>query len=325
VWNYRNRSAGDRWFAHAKPDFVVISQGSNTDGVDWALACKERKIRYALIAHAASEHSWPDDAQVVRIRSACAGASNCFFVCHANAELTSRQIGAHIERMRVVRNPYKVSYRASPPWPQAKEELKLACVGRLDVGPKGQELLLAVLSDEKWKRRSLSVTFLGRGPNEGVLRRLAAKYQLTNATFGGFVKDIQSVWAEHHALILPSRIEGLPLAVVEAMLCGRPCIVTNAGGNAELIQDDVTGFVATAATVADIDRALERAWQRRNDLRAMGRLAGEEVRKHIPENPAGEFVRILLELAGSSQTMAARDDAATDGAVLEAPSGVVTT
>ena len=58
------------------------------------------------------------------------------------------------------------------------------------------------------------------------------------------------IWAEHHALVLPSRFEGMPLVVVEAMLCGRPCIVTDVGGNAELIRDGINGFLAKAPTGA---------------------------------------------------------------------------
>ena len=152
----------------------------------------------------------------------------------------------------MIRNPYKVSYDASPSWPDG-DELKLACVARLEMGPKGQDLLLEVLSAEKWRRRPVRVTIWGKGPNEGVLRRMADSYELKNVAFGGFVADIEQVWAGHHALILPSRMEGLPLAVVEAMLCGRACIVTNVAGNAELIEDNVTGFVGAGAC-GGIDR-----------------------------------------------------------------------
>ncbi len=48
-------------------------------------------------------------------------------------------------------------------------------------------------------------------------------------------------------------------SIVEAILSGRVPIVTNVGGNAEVIDDDVTGFVANAATEDEIDEAMERA------------------------------------------------------------------
>lgn len=60
---------------------------------------------------------------------------------------------------------------------------------------------------------------------------------LTNVAFLGHVENVEDVWAKHNALLLPSRFEGMPLVVVEAMLCGRPCIATDVGGNSELIQE----------------------------------------------------------------------------------------
>ena len=57
--------------------------------------------------------------------------------------------------------------------------------------------------------------------------------------------------------MLPSRFEGLPLALVEAMLCPRPAVVTNVAGNTEVIEDGETGFVAAAPTAGHLDEAME--------------------------------------------------------------------
>lgn len=98
-------------------------------------------------------------------------------------------------------------------------------------------------------------------------------------------------------MILPSRAEGLPLSLVEAMMCGRPAIVTNVGGNAEVIEDRVTGFLAAPAE-DDIDAALDAAWERRHELREMGLLAASRIRELVPPNPAELFADMLLEIAG---------------------------
>ena len=44
-------------------------------------------------------------------------------------------------------------------------------------------------------------------------------------------------------------VRGVAAFVVEAMLCGRPCIATDVGGNRELIRDGINGFLANAPTV----------------------------------------------------------------------------
>jgi len=112
------------------------------------------------------------------------------------------------------------------------------------------------------------------------------------------VDNIEAIWASHHALVLPSRYEGLPLAVVEAMLCGRFCIVTDVGGNTELVKDNVNGFVAMAPKAECLDEAMERAWQRRESWCEIGQAASVSVRKVIHRDPIDKFVsevKLLLE------------------------------
>ena len=67
-----------------------------------------------------------------------------------------------------------------------------------------------------------------------------------------------------------SRAEGTPLALVEAMLCGRPAIVSDVGGNQEWVTEGQTGFVAEAPVIGPTRAALERAWSARQDWKAMG-------------------------------------------------------
>ena len=153
------------------------------------------------------------------------------------------------------------------PWPGREDEcLRLACVARLYLLDKGQDILLRVLARKKWKGRDLHVSFFGRGINAEALSDLAARLGLLNISFEGHTDDIPSIWKKHHALILPSRAEGLPLSLVEAMMCGRAAVVTKVGGNAEVVQDGVTGFLA-APDEDSIDAALEKVWARRGELR----------------------------------------------------------
>ena len=98
-------------------------------------------------------------------------------------------------------------------------------------------------------------------------------------------------------LILPSRHEGMPLAVVEAMMCGRPCLVTNVSGNPEYVTDGITGFIAAGATVDAVDEALERAWLHQEQLKKMGQAAYEAIRRQVPKDPIQVFARELILLA----------------------------
>ncbi len=283
-----------KWLDKFKPDFVIVSQGSNFDGVPWMLECKRRNIPYAVIAQMAAEFDWPAQDIAGPAGEAYTSAKRACFVSQGNLELTQKQISMRLENAEVVRNPFNVSYNVSVSWPENNIPLKLACIGRLIAHAKGQDLLIDVLSMKKWQDRPLHVTFFGSGPNRVTLENRIKMLGLQNLSFGGFVSDIKEIWADHHGLVLPSRYEGLPLVVVEAMLCKRMCIVTDVPGNAELVQDNLDGFVAIAANARCLDEAMERAWLQRHKWEDMGNLAAKNVREAVPRDPIKYFIDRLI-------------------------------
>jgi glycosyltransferase involved in cell wall biosynthesis len=282
-----------RWLNALATDLVVISQAGNLDGVEWMLACRKRGIPYVALCEGAAEFGWPDDPLAEDARLGYTGAAACCFVSETNLRLTERQLACDLPSARVVRNPFKVRFDADVPWP-TEDVLRFACVARLEAKAKGQDLIFQVLAREKWRRRPVEVTLCGSGPNERAFRRLVANSGLSaRVTFAGHVDEIERVWASHHALLLPSRMEGLPLALVEAALCGRPAVVTDVGGNREVVVDGETGFVCDAATVALLDGALERAFSRARDLREMGAKAAARARTLFPPDPCDTFATAL--------------------------------
>jgi glycosyltransferase involved in cell wall biosynthesis len=96
---------------------------------------------------------------------------------------------------------------------------------------------------------------------------------------------------------MPSRIEGLPLAVVEAMLCGRPVVATDVAG-AELVEDGITGFLAEAPSAGCVGNALERFWARKEEATEIGATAAERIRQLVPPNPVRVFADKIRGLLG---------------------------
>jgi glycosyltransferase involved in cell wall biosynthesis len=286
------------WLGAERPDLAVISLVGHTGGVSESAACRRRGIPYVLVIQAAGEGIWPADEELDRLAESYTGAVAVCFVSEANRRVVERQFGQPLPNARVVRNPFNVRADAALDWPGDGPPFRLACVGRLDPQHKGQDLVIEVLGRPKWRDRALSVTFVGRDGAERRLKRLA-EWRGANVRFPGFSTDIEQVWAGHHALILPSRVEGLPLALVEAMVCGRPAIVTDVAGNAEMIEDGVSGFVAPAPTVDLLDDALERAWQRRGDWKAMGEVAGSRIRDLVSADPAAVFADAIEQTAAA--------------------------
>jgi glycosyltransferase involved in cell wall biosynthesis len=214
-------------------------------------------------------------------------------VSASNLDLLRQQLGEPLKNAEVVRNPYNTSTASPPPWPDEREGWRLASVARIEIAAKGQDLLLQTLARPEWRDRPVELNLYGSGPDDSALRRMAGMLQLKNVKFHGHVTDIRAIWAQNHLLVLPSRFEGLPLVLVESMWCGRPAVVTDVGGNAELCVDGETGFVAPAATPSIFASALQRAWDRRLEWQRMGQNARIRVEELIPKDPVALFCERL--------------------------------
>jgi glycosyltransferase involved in cell wall biosynthesis len=286
-------------------DLVVLSLGDNwglADGLTWLEAIRSSGHKYVVIAQSAVVYWWPADNDAEKVAKCYDNACAAYFVSQANLELSRRQFGSPLRNAKVVRNPFNVRYDARSPWPDDfADGLALAFVGRLDVISKGQDLLLEVLGLPHWRERKVRLSLIGAGPHERGLRRIVEQLGLTNVEFAGQQNNVEEIWSKHHALVLPSRFEGMPLVVVEAMLCGRPCIVTDVGGNRDLVRDGINGFLAKAPTVELLDEALNRAWHSRGRLQEMGCTAATDVRQWVSADPGEDFARELATVAGDSR------------------------
>jgi glycosyltransferase involved in cell wall biosynthesis len=274
------------------PNLVVISQGYVLEEYEWARICRELGLPYVIVVQCNSELFWFGKHLSEAVAN-YTGARKVFCVSQRNLDQLRLQVGEPLSNLEVVWNPYNVSPESAPPWPTENGCWRLACVARMDSAAKGQDVLLQVLARPEWRDRPVELNFFGTGPDEPALRRLAVMLQVNNAHFHGHVNDIRAIWEKHHVLVLPSRHEGLPLALVEAMWCGRLAIVTDVGGNAELCVDGETGFVAPAATISCLGHALQVAWDRRKDWVNMGQAARARVESRIPRNPIGLFCERL--------------------------------
>jgi glycosyltransferase involved in cell wall biosynthesis len=267
---------------------------------DLCRAFVNQGVPFAITMQCASEAYWPTDEEVERAGYVYEHAKAIYFVSEANRLLTKKQFVKEPLHAEVVRNPFNVGYDTPFAWPAPSDVWKLAFVGRLEPQSKGCDILLDIMDSPKWRSRNVLISFYGEGYNARSLRSYAQLLKLTNVRFCGHVDNIEKVWMEHHMLLLPARHEGVPMVVVEAMLCGRACITTNVGACGEFIHDNVTGFLSEAATVTHFDQAMERAWSVREHWREIGERAGAAIRAAVPPDPVGIFAQKLIELASST-------------------------
>jgi glycosyltransferase involved in cell wall biosynthesis len=119
----------------------------------------------------------------------------------------------------------------------ASDEVLIGTVANLRV-TKGYPDLLAAAA--KVLHRSTGVRFvaLGQGPMQQALHEQAAKLGLgEHFRFLGYRSDAVDVMAAFDVFCLASRHEGLPVALMEALVLGIPVVATDVGGTAEIVTD----------------------------------------------------------------------------------------
>ncbi len=116
-------------------------------------------------------------------------------------------------------------------------EIRLVSVGRLAIH-KGYHFLLHAIAG----LNNVHLTLMGDGSEINQLKELANKLKI-KADFLGQVSQqkIISVLQQSDVFILPSLTEGMSNALLEAIACGLPVIVTDVGGSAELVKNN--GFI----------------------------------------------------------------------------------
>jgi glycosyltransferase involved in cell wall biosynthesis len=283
-----------------KPSLVILSTGTALPPLALLELCIAKKVPFVTIGTANQEAWWPEDNDARRYRDALPTALRCFFVSKANLQLAEKQIGCMLPNAEVVRCPFNIKFRASPAWPSNEEgEVLFASVGRLHPSSKGQDILLEAFSAPIWSNRKWRLTLYGEGGMKDTLERLVKRLKLENRVNFTARASIEDIWASNHVLVMPSRYEGLPLVVVQAMLSGRPVIATNVAGHPEVIEDGVVGFLADAPTVSSFTDALERFWQRRSEAEQMGKAAATRIRQLVPPNPTEVFSEKIEKLVGT--------------------------
>ena len=283
---------------HPRPDLLIISHGGLMDMVNghagmlsdlWSSG-----VPYVVIIQANTEGYWPSDIQRRFMQVYFGSALQVVFVSRQNLEFARRQLADPLGNAVVWQQPVNLESQKSVKWPSGRT-LNLASVARLDFACKGQDLLIDVLSSPAWRARDWKLNIYGTGPNAALIRESAALGGIADRVeLHGHVTDVAQIWRANHVLVMPSRVEGTPLALLEALCCGRPVVATDVGGSADWLIDGETGFVAEAPRAANLSSALESMWERRSGLQQMGEAAARFFATSFHPNPGGQLFRHLV-------------------------------
>jgi glycosyltransferase involved in cell wall biosynthesis len=180
------------------------------------------------------------------------------------------------------------------PVPRPFDGPVIGTIGRLD-HQKGLDLLLRALAELP----GAGLSIVGDGPERAELERLAAGLGVADRVrFEGWRADARRHLTAIDVFVLPSRFEGFPLAILEAMLAALPVVATSVGSVAESVADGDTGLLVAPEDPVALAGALRRLLAdpgQRARMGAHGRARALELTPAAMARAYSDLYRELLQ------------------------------
>lgn len=153
-----------------------------------------------------------------------------------------------------------------------EDEIRIVCVARL-IPLKRHDILIRAFHQLRDRSRA-KLWLVGEGPEEVRLRTLVAELGLeSQVVFTGFQSDVGHLLRSADIFTLSSESEGCSRSILESMGAGLPSVVSDAGGNRDLVVHGQSGFVVPVDDVASFSMRLEQLLQDAELRTTMGTAA----------------------------------------------------
>lgn len=254
---------------HEKQPFdLVDAQFFYPDGPAAAIIARELGLPLSIKARGADIHLWGSRPWAKRQMIAAAGqAAGLLSVSQALAEdmaeigLPAEKISLHytgLDRIRfhpLGRQTARLALATDFGLRIAPSRSLIACIGAL-VPRKGQQIAIRAIA----RLPGVELALVGEGPDEAMLRNHAQKLGIADRVhFLGSVDHdrLPILLCSASAMVLPSASEGLANAWVEALACGTPLVICDAGGAREIVRDQSAGRIVERNSAAIAEAVLE--------------------------------------------------------------------
>lgn len=177
------------------------------------------------------------------------------------------------------------------------DDIFLVSVGRL-VYQKGHEFLVQALVKVASRFPNVKIGICGEGPSRSRLESQILELGLSNnVRLLGEWADVSPVLAVADIFVLPSRWEGLPMALLEAMAVGLPVIATRVEGVEEVITDNVHGLLVVPEDSDNLAHAIIRILKNPELRNQIGAAAKTHVlQNNTTEGMCRKYYDLILDL-----------------------------
>ncbi len=136
----------------------------------------------------------------------------------------------------------------------------------------------------------------GHGPHRGMYEARVREFGLHDIVcFTGYRSDIRDLMAIMDVFALPSRFEGLPRSIIEAMAMAKPIVATNIRGSREEVLDGETGFLVPVGDIPALAAALERLLVDPDLAARMGNASRRRAEQEYDEELVFERMRPVFQ------------------------------
>lgn len=161
---------------------------------------------------------------------------------------------------------------------------------------KNHQFLLRNWNRLKKRCPQIALCIIGTGELAKQLERFVEAENLDDVYFLGYRRDVASLLQISDMVTLLSHREGLPKSIMEAMVEGLPCVVTNTRGLRDLISDGKNGYVVNHGDEEALVTAFEQLIESKELRRELGGQAKELVKPYLLENVLMEYIEIYEKL-----------------------------
>jgi glycosyltransferase involved in cell wall biosynthesis len=160
-----------------------------------------------------------------------------------------------------------------------QESLVIGSVGNF-TAKKDHQTLLEATARVARSGPDVQLVIVGTGPLEDALREATHSLGLTDrVVFTGSRDDVPELLPAFDVFALSSRIEGLPISLLEAMATGLPSVATSVGGVPEIVTDGDEGLLVPARDASALADALNSLLDDPEGMKAAGARAAQTARR----------------------------------------------
>lgn len=207
----------------------------------------------------------------------------------------------HPARVVVIPNPISNIGRAAMYAEQVSSSRRLTILGLGRLSPeKGFDLLIRAFARLRRKFPDWSLTIFGEGPARDELEALVKHLCLQEvARLPGKTCAPEEELQHASLFVLPSRFEGFPNALIEAMAAGLPVIAADCpSGPAEIIEHGVSGMLVPAEDESSLAKAMETLMADPGIRQRLGHGAAREVERFQIDRVMATWETVLHDAAG---------------------------